>query len=371
MDKRVCCIFNLAPHYRAPIYKLMDTTLDCDFYFGDKVNTAIKIMDVEQLKGYKKTIRNKRIFGTGFLWQSGAWKLVFKPYSYFIVTGSPYIISNYVIAITARLLNKKVFAWSHGMKLYAGRKRRLLENIYFRLCHKVLLYGEYSKSFMVQQGFSEQRLIPIYNSLDYESQLKIRKYLRPSAIFSDRFSNEDPNLIYIGRLQKVKKLDLLINALKLLNDSGTKCNLILIGKDVDGIGLEDMVEEYDLQQRVWFYGPCYDEAEIGKMLFNADLCISPGPIGLTALHALTFGTPIITNDDFSRQMPEFEVIQKNVTGDFFSSGDLSDLADTIDNWLKTKGQDREQLRLEAYKIIDEKYNPNYQISVLKNLISQS
>lgn len=368
MNNKICCIFNLAPHYRAPIYKLMDKELPADFFFGDKVNTPIKLMNVTDLRGYKKTVKNIRLFNTAFIWQAGTWKLVFRPYEYFIVTGSPYILSNFVIALLARLLNKKVLAWSHGMKEYAGIKKRLREKLYFKLCSHVLLYGEYSKDYMMAQGFKESKLIPIYNSLDHDTQLKVRNSLQPSPIYQEHFSNNDPTLIYIGRLQHWKKLDLLVEAHLRLTQQGQACNLVFIGKDVDGTQLEDLVRINGLSKKVWFYGPSYDEEEIGKLIFNADLCISPGPVGLTALHALTYGTPVITNNDFSRQMPEFEVIKRNVTGDYFSDGDVIDLTNTIGNWLKNNSGRREQIRKDAYRIIDGKYNPNYQLSVLKDII---
>ena len=61
-----CCIFNLAPHYRYPIYSLMDRDLSCDFYFGDRIETSMKLMDVAALSGYKATLENKRILFNKF-----------------------------------------------------------------------------------------------------------------------------------------------------------------------------------------------------------------------------------------------------------------------------------------------------------------
>ncbi|HWR94471.1 MAG TPA: hypothetical protein VN192_04655, partial [Flavobacterium sp.] len=114
----ICCIFNLAPHYRSAIYKLIDCEFKCDFYFGDHVETPIKLMDINELKGFKKTVLNTRIkvWKKKFRWQKGVIGLVFKNYKYFILTGDHSILSNWVIAFFARLLNKKVIIWMHGIK---------------------------------------------------------------------------------------------------------------------------------------------------------------------------------------------------------------------------------------------------------------
>ena len=80
-----------------------------------------------------------------------------------------------------------------------------------------------------------------------------------------------------------------------------------------------------LNQNVCFFGPCYDEFEIGMLIYNAALCVSPGNVGLTAIHSLSYGTPVISHNDFKHQMPEFEAIVPGETGAFFIANDLNSL----------------------------------------------
>ncbi len=368
MKKKVCCIFNLAPHYREPIFRQMDKELDCDFYFGDKVETKIKLMDYESLEGFKKILKNIKIPNTGFEWQKGAWKLIFKPYKYYIITGSPGSLSNWVLLLFALIFGKKVYAWTHGLRDETSTASKYIATNFYRLCNKLLLYGEFSKGLMVKKGFKKSKLIPIYNSLDYSNQIKIRATLKKNALYKNHFKNESPVLLYIGRIQKTKKIDLLIKAIAELKEANIFFNLVLIGSDVENNDIPKLVDNYNLKENVWFYGPCYNESEIGNLLYNADLCVSPGPIGLTALHAATYGLPIVTNDNFHKQMPEFEVIKKGVTGDFFKENDLDDLKQKISYWASLDLDSRNIVQKEAIKIIDDKYNPEYQIQILKELI---
>ena len=147
-----------------------------------------------------------------------------------------------------------------------------------------------------------------------------------------------------------------------------KVNCVLIGEGPAQDELMSLMQEKQLSDRIWFYGACYDEDEISQLINHSDLCVSPGNIGLTAIHSLTYGSPIITGDDFSHQGPEFEVIQPGVTGNFYKQNDVEDLAKTIHEWL-TNVPDRETLRQTCYKVIDEKWNPHYQIEVIKNILN--
>ncbi len=131
-----------------------------------------------------------------------------------------------------------------------------------------------------------------------------------------------------------------------------------------------MTNELGLGKSVWFYGACYDEKQIAEFLYNADLCVSPGNVGLTAMHAMMFGCPVISHDNFPMQMPEFEAIEVGNTGAFFKENDVDNLAETINNWIKTCS-DRESVRKSCFKVIDEKYNPHVQLETLRTTIYNS
>lgn len=53
---------------------------------------------------------------------------------------------------------------------------------------------------------------------------------------------------------------------------------------------KQLAESLGLQDYVWFYGACYNEKELSSLIYNADLCVAPGNIGLTAMHSMVFGT---------------------------------------------------------------------------------
>ena len=132
--------------------------------------------------------------------------------------------------------------------------------------------------------------------------------------------------------------------------------------------MEKRIEDLGIKEQVWFHGACYNEFRNAELLYNADLCVSPGNIGLTAIHSLMFGCPAITNDDFNHQMPEFETIKEGVTGTFFKAYESESLASSIRTWFSHHLDDRDEVRNACYHEIDTKWNPHNQIDIFTKVL---
>tara|TARA_R110002072_G_scaffold258339_1_gene417009 strand:- start:8403 stop:9503 length:1101 start_codon:yes stop_codon:yes gene_type:complete len=362
MENKTVFILNYASHYRSVIYKKINEELNADFYFGDIPGSNIKKIDYSILSNFKKEFKTFKL--KNFYWYTGSIRLVFKNYKNIVLTGDPQIISNWGILLYAKLLGKKTYLWTHGWYGDENLIKRIIKRFYFNLADIIFLYGDYAKIKMINAGFKPEKLVPIYNSLDYETQVLIRREIKKSNIYIEHFKNNFPVLIFIGRIQKSKKIELLIEALILLNKNNFFLNLVLVGGETKGYDVKQMVENSNLQNQVWFYGPCYDEIKNAELLYNADLCVSPGNVGLTALHSLTYGTPVIAHNSFESQGPEFETIIEKKTGAFFKENDVMDLARKIKLLIENPLDKKE-----CYKIIDKKWNPHYQINILKNTLN--
>lgn len=104
------------------------------------------------------------------------------------------------------------------------------------------------------------------------------------------------------------------------------------------------------------------------MIMSANVTVSPGKVGLTAMHSLAYGTPVITHDNFDAQMPEYEAIFPGKTGDFFRREDSADLARLIKIWT-LKGDIRtDQEREACYEVIEKRYNPELQRKVIESAL---
>lgn len=366
---KLCLIYNFAQHYRTSIFTRIDQEYDCSFVFGNEY-LNIKKMDYSLLKGDVTEVHTKKLIG-GWSYRPGIQKLLRKDYDVYLMLGESRVLSTWLFCIKARLFHrkKKVYFWTHGWYGKESRAEKLLKYLFFRLPNGgIFLYGNYARDLMIKEGFNPDKLYTIHNSLAYEEQVAVRRQLLVKPIYKDRFGNDYPNLFFVGRLTTIKKLDMVLRAISLLKDHGQYFNMTFIGGgDIQG-NLEALAVELGLKDNVWFYGPCYDEQLIGEMIFNADLCVSPGNIGLTAMHSLVFGTPAITHDDFAHQMPEFEAIREDVTGTFFKNDDVQALAEGISQWFEKHKHDREEVRQACMKEIDKNWTPQFQIEVLKKYL---
>lgn len=365
---RVCLLYNFAQHYRIGIFKMLDTHFKIDFYFGNKMDDVRK-MDYGVLTHTSKELQNKKLFSI-FYWQKGALNLIFRKYEKYIIMGEYYCLSTWTILLLSKFYkHKEIYFWTHGWYGNESWIKKIVKKTFFNLADGILLYGEYAKTLMIENGFNPLRLHVVYNSLHYEEQLSIRKELKESPIYKQYFGNNLQNLVFVGRLTKVKELDLLLEGLARLNNQEKKYNLTIIG---DGEMREKLVEQtgrLKIDENVWFYGASYDEKELSELLYNADLCVSPGNVGLTAIHAMSYGTPVITHNEYPRQMPEFEVIRKGENGDFFAYKQIGSFVETIENWFGENKNTREHIREKCFEAVDSKYNPIYQLNVIKNALN--
>ena len=361
---KICLITNLAPHYREEIFRLLDSRLECDFVFGDTLNNGIRTFPLTGFRNQVTVVKNVQN-GQVTLWQKDALKRLSMPYDLYILSGDIRCLSTWAFLILAKLRHKRIWLWAHGWSGRENRVQKSMKKMFYRMPEGVLLYGDYARNLMIKNGFAADKLWVIHNSLAYSQQKAIRENLKKTNIYRARFRNDDPTLIFIGRLTASKRLDMILDAMKILRSRKVFCNLVLVGDGPELDFLKLQIICNGLENRVWLYGPCYDEALNAELIYNADLCVSPGNIGLTAIHVLTYGTPALTHGNFKHQGPEFEAIQPQVTGDFYEYGSVKSLADWIQAWLGTNANDREQVRQACYEAIDSAWTPEYQFNVIK------
>lgn len=358
--KRVAVIYHYFAHYRQPILLELINNSHHHYEFlanTHSYNTGIKLADQIPTDRFHKA--SGKFLGP-FLFQFGAVKAALgSRYDTLIMLGNPTWPTTWLAAILGRLRGKQILYWTHGYLKEESGPKALFRNTFNKLAHGLLLYGHRAKDIATKAGLKPDRLHVIYNSLDCALQDKARAGIQPT----DRQTTRDklfgqhagrPVLINITRLQPHKRLDLLIDAAAKLKDQGTPVNVLIVGDGEEKQALEQRAKDKDIT--AVFTGALYKEDEIGRMLNAADIAVMPGPVGLLVMHALAYGVPVISNNNFDSQMPEFEAIKQGQTGDFFDPDDLDSLVESIKRTLASTST-YEQRYAQAREPIDHRYNP--------------
>lgn len=370
---------NIAPHYRSSLWSnlLNDTHWEMHVFYSDDFNSDVKKIDLSKEEFATKQDRFHKFKsfqwkGKKEFWQRGVIKKCLKSdFQHAVFLGEISRISTWISVVICRLRGIHVTFWGHGLYGNESRLRLILKILLFRMANTHLLYERRAKELMLEQGFSKDKLYVFFNSLDYEThKLLFHKLIKvdKEEVFPFFRNNALPVIIFVGRLTPVKKLDLLLVAINSINEETPKFNLIIIGdgperKDLEIKGIPGVENQW-----LHFTGACYDEEEIGKYLSKSDLCVSPGNVGLTAVHSLSFGTPVCTHDNMSNQMPEAGAIQDGYNGFFFKENDIEDLKKKINDWF-SNNYDRDIVRNRSTEIIHKYYNPHYQQSVFERIIN--
>jgi len=365
---KLCFISNTASHYRASIFKLIDDSYETSFFFSEPFE-QMKLIDYNILKGPVKEL--KTWHWHNFSYQHGALRLLKKKYDSFIALGDVRSISTWLFLIKAKMLRKPVYVWTHGWYGKESGAEVYVKKLFYRLPKGILLYGNYAKELMIKEGVSSSKLYVLHNSLNYTKQLALRKELSPKSVYQDHFGNKNQTLILICRLNPRKRIDMLIEALSSLKAKGLLYNVVIVGDGNEKEKLQLQAKQCGVDNQIWFYGACYDEKKNAELIYNADLCVTPGDVGLTAIHVMMFGVPVLTHDNFPHQGPEFETIHEGLTGAFFKSGSVESLSDAIVSWLTTHENNRESIRQACFQEIDTQWTPDFQMQVIKSAIEQN
>ena len=372
--KKILIIYHYFPHYRLPILNSLcnQENMDMDYTFlsgftSDIPLNILKEKDVSTLKFI--SAKNRWFFGN-ILWQTKVLRnSISSEYDCIIYLGSPNFITTWLGALIAKIMGKPTLFWTHGF-LNSNNIKNRLKKLFFSIPDGLLLYGNKAKNNLVSHGFKNDNLFVIYNSLDYNKQIKIKNSINNNDVFELKkklFKNYNlPVIIFIGRLTRQKKLNNIVSITKELHNQGILVNVLFVG---DGLMKNDLIESVkksSLLDYFTFFGECHDESQLAHLITMSSICVSPGEVGLTAMHSLVYGTPVITHDCEEFQMPEYEAVVDGITGGLFKYGSLESLLLKVKEWLAKDNY--KEIEDNCSKIIHDYYNPNIQSKLINKAV---
>jgi glycosyltransferase involved in cell wall biosynthesis len=367
----VVVIYHFYPHYRKAVVEELAHSTVADFTFvGDDHEYKHSIEPAELSPAVRLRLAPTHKLPGPFMWQWGAitWAIR-SEFDTVIMHAVPHWPCTWIGALLARMLGKRVLFWGHG-HLYEPRGvKGALRRLFYALPHEHLVYGRIAKDIMLRHGWAPDKVHVIYNSLDTDAQVRIRESMTDAhrqATRTSLFGRADiPVAICTTRLIRIRRLDLLIDALHSLDRSGHPVALILVGDGPERTALQSQAA--NLGVRVHFEGACYDERRIAELISASTVTVAPGKVGLTAMHSMVYGVPVITHSDADDQMPEWEAIIPGVTGALFTRDDVPSLASAIREWTREPWPSMAVQRA-CETMIDRFWNPHVQRRLIEHAV---
>jgi glycosyltransferase involved in cell wall biosynthesis len=118
--------------------------------------------------------------------------------------------------------------------------------------------------------------------------------------FRRRHGLEDQRIIlYLGRVHRIKGLDLLVRAFRELTKSTGSLRLVIAGPDAGYLStLKKLVADLGVSTKVLFTGPIYGQQKL-EAYVDADVYVLPSYyeiFSITVLEACACGTPVVVTD---------------------------------------------------------------------------
>lgn len=307
--KKVSIVSPFFPNYRTPLFKELEGSSRYKYSFVGSssryLDNGVPGMNLSEVEN-SEVLRSRALPG-GLVWQHGLLGYVMRTESSALVlTGDPHHLSTWIAAILCRLRGVTVLFWTHGWRQVEVIHKAVLRKVFYRLASDLLLYGNYAKERGVADGFKADHLHVVGNSMGAPIRLQARR----TRSRNDRESRQ--KWIVISRLIPGRRIDAVIEGVGRLNATGRRVDLSIIGDGPMRNQLKNIAEYRGV--RVDFLGAIHDLERTGDLLGQSDICLSPGHVGLAAIHALAAGCPVATHSDPERQMPEAEAVVHGLTG---------------------------------------------------------
>jgi glycosyltransferase involved in cell wall biosynthesis len=262
-----------------------------------------------------------------------------------------------------------VLFWGHGYLYPPTGLKGTIRRAFYALPHAHLTYGRLAKAIAVDCGWKPEDMHVVYNSLDNSFQRRVRASIGDDDALAMRASifgdTEMPVVACPSRLIAARGLALLLDAVAILRARGVRANVLLIGDGPERQALE--AKAVSLGIRCHFEGETYDEERIGRLIRASNVTAAPGKVGLTALHSMTYGVPVVTHGDAANQMPEWETVIPGKTGSLFERGSAASLADALMPWLATR-LPTAVTRSHCHRMVDRLWNPAHQRAIIERAV---
>ena len=328
---RFIILQTVSPSYRNKFFDYLSSMLkdDFDLYSGNYYFEKSVTSDLSYPK--RKKVTNFFFLNRMFLFQFGMWSIVFRKNT-LVLEMNPRIISNWIILVIRKILNRKTVLWGHawprsGKYSYSDKIRHVM-----RLLGNIIIVYTKTQQNELKERMSSKKIYFASNSLYRVDEMKTN--------YSDSSIN---NMIYVGRLTESKKPLLFIKGFHKIYDKLPKnIKLFMVGDGPEKKKISQYIKQNNLLSSVEVFGHEDDYETLKKLCSSSLFSVSPGYIGLSVTQSFGFGVPMIVSKH-ENHSPEIEAVKEGENAIYFQTDNIESLCEKIchmykfkDKWIKKR-----------------------------------
>lgn len=357
---RLGVLQRVLPEYRVPFFDILAENCPDGFcLFAGRTQPGEGILEANFLhKGTLFPAHNHYLLGgrTYLVRQSNVmeWLEQWQP-DVLVVEASPRIINLSTAIHWMHTRKRTVIGWGLGVTL--GRKlpglKKTFREQFISQFDALLAYSTAGKEAYAGLGFPGEKIFVSPNAVTP----------RPAWKMPDRknhFKENIPTLLFVGRLVKQKRVDILLRACADLKKS-MQLRLVIVGDGPDRQSMETLAAE--ILPDIRFTGDLRGE-ELAREFREADLFILPGLGGLAVQQAMSYALPIIAAQADGTQAD----LVRSGNGWQIPTGEVAVLANTLRTALEDVPRLRKMGR-ESFRIVSEEINLEAMVEAFANTIN--
>ena len=244
-----------------------------------------------------------------------------------VLTGNLKLLSNYIIIFLNIFFKRKIYFLNHVLSKKHSKSKFIINKIIYYFLNGVITYNKIEEKFL-KRFYGLKKCKSIDNGLIKVDQNDIN-FNKREKIFT---------IIFIGKITKKVDFDFLIDSLSKFNK---KCHLNIVTTSLSIRKIDKKLDELKRFNRlisIDTYVDIHENNLLINIFNNSHFMVYPGSIGLSLIHSLNFGVPVIIPKRRYFHKPEIYAFKHNHNG-FYYKNNHHDFINVILNCLniyKTK-----------------------------------
>lgn len=296
----------------------------------------------------------------GLEWQSGVLSTPVRRGDVVVISGAPRNVSNMLMLIQARLKGARTIWWGHYWSSTSKTHRLILRILLMKLANALLFYTDQEvDEYRRNHGKPDRRIVTaLNNGINVNPIQALREPYDPDG--------RKNAILFLGRLTKKAELPVLLNALSDPRLRNVRLNIV--GDGPERPMLEEFAGKLGISGQIVWHGGTTEEPEIASIANQCRLFVYPGGVGLSLLHAMAYGLPVVVHDDRWRHMPEIAAFYRAESGATFTPGNPESLVSAIVAALEFTATDNSWSEA-SIKIADTEFNSQEMANRFCKLVS--